>query len=187
MLNAKTTPAGNHTLQMPMARPCLRCGMMDATAAGPTTDMRPMPTPSMKRVASIMGALVAKAPSTDPRSKLIAVMVKLFFAPSFVKIPPAGNARTTPISENIDITHPMVALVKPSSGVNSVANSGGALNWQNAAKIPIRNTDAKIVHLCPMEKSALFESLIKPPCKQIVYFVACAPIRVAKRMSPTSG
>lgn len=149
-----------------MAKPCLRAGMMDAMAAGPTTEISPMPMPSMKRVISIIVALVARAPPTAPAIKLIAVMIKLFLAPSFAKIPPAGKARTAPIRVNIDITQPMLDSVNPSSVVNSVVNIVGALNIPNEVSTPRKNTEQKINHLLLIGNWVSVEPVIINPLER---------------------
>ncbi len=87
--------------------------MMEATAAGPTTEIRPMPMPSTKREASMTTELGASAPATEPIKRLAAVMVRLFFVPSLARMPPAGNANTTPMRENIDMTQPMAPATEP--------------------------------------------------------------------------
>ena len=121
-----------------------------------------MPMPSIKRVASIIVALLTKAPAPAPMASAMAVIIRLFFAPSFARMPPAGNASTTPISENTDITQPIFASVKPSSEVNSVANKTGALNWQNAARTPTMKIVTNINQRRPIVISEAF-SIKYPP------------------------
>lgn len=135
---------------MPSASPRLRSGNHMVTHEGAATPMRPMPTPSKRRLAMSTLRSLVRPPTAEPAPRQATDSRMTFFSPMRRAMNAAGKASTTPMTAMALMSVPNVTESSaPWNAGNSHDASGGILNWHSGAQKLARYVTARMPQALP--------------------------------------